>query len=81
MATNDPKTPNRIRRLSLARDKRLRGLLLVSPWLIGDSSSSSWRRSWRRRPMPSRVETSENPFPEEINPRGQRKFSAVSNHI
>jgi hypothetical protein len=31
--------------------------------------------------MPSRVEITENPFPKEINPRGQRKFSAVSNHI
>ena len=35
MALNSPQAPNKIRRLSLARNKRLWGLLLISPWLIG----------------------------------------------
>jgi ABC-type sugar transport system permease subunit len=35
MALNSPETPKKTRGLSLARNKRLWGLLLISPWLIG----------------------------------------------
>jgi oligogalacturonide transport system permease protein len=35
MAPNFPEAPKKIRRLSLERHKRLWGLLLISPWLIG----------------------------------------------
>jgi ABC-type sugar transport system permease subunit len=35
MAPNSPATSKRIHRLSLARDRRLWGFLLISPWIIG----------------------------------------------
>jgi ABC-type sugar transport system permease subunit len=35
MASRSPELPKRARRLSLARDKRLWGLALISPWIAG----------------------------------------------